>query len=128
MYDLIIAGAGPAGLAALCYARAQHRHALLIGDVVGGKVDWLQQHRAADQSPVFGTELVKPFINQISLEIDRVMLDRIQQVTVRPNSFQVITVENGTLRARALIVATGARPIMLNVPGGSQLAEHGLHY
>ncbi len=129
MYDMIVIGGGPAALSAMYYAHSKRLKVVMLCESVGGKVDWVQRHAAVDdQLPVPGTELVRPLINWMSRQMNYVIKDRVHSVTEGPNCFEVATDDHGILNSATVIVATGASPQYLHVPGAASLLDHGLHY
>jgi len=130
MYDLIILGGGPAGLTAAVYSIRKRLEVLLISPDLGGKTgmhmhlpDNLERFQV-----ITGDEVVSRFKSQIEyLEFAR-KLEHGEKVQAIPGGYAVTTQEGHTYEARALIVATGATPVRLNVPGESKYRFRGLAY
>ncbi len=130
--DLLIAGAGPAGLSAAIYAaRARLRTVVLDESVPGGQVK--VTHKVSNYpgfpEDVKGTDLAKAF----ALQAERfgATIRRSVEITRHDLSGRVKTVEldgEDVLEAPAAIVATGARPRELGVPGESKFKGRGLSY
>ncbi len=130
--DLIIAGAGPAGLSAAIYAaRARLRTVVLDESVPGGQVK--VTHKVSNYpgfpEDVKGSDLARAF----ALQAERfgATIRRSVEITRHDLSGPVKTVEldgEEVLEARAAIVATGARPRELGVPGESKFKGRGLSY
>lgn len=130
--DLIIVGAGPAGLAAAIYAaRARLKTAVLDESVPGGQVK--TTHKVSNYpgfpEDVKGTDLAKAF----ALQAERfgARIRRAVEITRHDLAGAVKTVEldeEEVLEAPAVIVATGARPRELGVPGESRFKGRGLSY
>ncbi len=135
MHDLIIIGGGPAGLTATIYALRKRLNVLLITKDLGGKTNWRLQLPNLDQHLVInGEEIINRFVNEISyLDFTRVMeaVEKIEPVP-RPGAagvdYAVRTREGATYPTRAIIIATGARPQRLNVPGEREFNMRGLCY
>jgi alkyl hydroperoxide reductase subunit F len=134
MYDLIILGGGPAGLTATVYAIHKRLETLLITEDLGGKANYRMHIRGLEgYETINGEEIVRKFQTQVEyLDFARLMDKAISVEALRGSGddemFKVITESGTTFAARALIVATGARPRMLNVPGERSLLGLGISY
>lgn len=134
MYDLIVIGGGPAGLTAMVYAIHKRLEALLITEDLGGKANYRMHIRGLEgYETINGEEVVRKFRGQVEyLDFARLM-DRVVGVQVLKAAdgeeyFKVSTKGGATFVARALIVATGARPKLLGVPGERDLLGLGVSY
>lgn len=134
MYDLIILGGGPAGLTATVYAIHKRLETLLITEDLGGKANYRMHIRGLEgYETINGEEMVRKFQTQVEyLDFARLM-DKAVAVEILRDSgddemFKVTTDGGTTFVARALIVATGARPRMLDVPGERPLLGLGISY
>ncbi len=128
-YDLIIAGAGPAGMTAAIYAaRKQMDTVVLTGDI-GGQTAWssgVENYLGFIFIP--GTELVQKFeehLRKFGTEVD---FCRISGIRHTNELFEVDTDDGGVLKAQSVIVATGKSPRMLNVPGEKDFIGRGVAY
>jgi thioredoxin reductase len=127
MHDIIIIGGGAAGAAAALYALQHKLHtAMLLED--GGKAG-TQQHIAGQLRPerLEGAQIVAAFQQQVAAE-RAIIYDRALAVSRSNEAFQVETQQHGKLQARTILVATGAAPIPLGVPGAQTLINHGVGY
>jgi thioredoxin reductase (NADPH) len=131
-YDLVIVGAGPAGLAAAVYGASEGLRTLLIErEAPGGQAGMSSRienylgfpvglsgadlaRRAVAQATRFGAEILTP------AEATGV---RIQ------DGYPVVALADGSeVRSQALLVATGVAYRMLDVPGADRLAGAGVYY
>jgi thioredoxin reductase (NADPH) len=128
MHDLVIIGGGPAGLAAAIYALGKQLDVVVIARDLGGKAEYRQRlvGQLADEY-LAGEESVRLFEQRVSAA-GIVRRDRVREVTHDGGRFQLTTDHHGALEATAVIIATGASPIPLDVPGASEFLGQGLGY
>ena len=129
MYDLAIIGGGPAGLAAGLYgARANLKTIVIERGLHGGQ---MQNTLEIENYPGFknigGPDLSDHMYNQ-ALEVG--LEWKMGEVTRVDLEGQPKTLELGdtTIQARSVIVASGAQPRYLEVPGEKELAGRGVSY
>ena len=134
MYDLIILGGGPAGLTATVYAIHKRLETLLISEDLGGKSNYRMHIRGLEgYETINGEEVVRRFQSQVEyLDFAR-LIDKAIAVQALHNGhgeayFKVSTESGTAFVTRSLVVATGARPRMLNVPGERSLLGLGVSY
>jgi len=134
MYDLIILGGGPAGLTATVYAIHKRMETLLITQDLGGKsVHRMHIHGLEGYETINGEEIVRKFQSQVEyLDFARLMDKAVSVKSMTESDGEAyfkVTTESGTsFVGRALIVATGASPHMLGIPGEKELVGLGLSY
>ncbi len=134
MYDLIIVGGGPAGLTATVYAIHKRLETLLITEDLGGKANYRMHIRGLEgYETINGEEVVRKFQSQVEyLDFARLMDKAVSVEALRSSDghevFQVTTESGTSFVARALVVATGAHPRMLNLTGERRLLGLGISY
>lgn len=128
--DILILGTGPAGLAAALYAaRADLQPLLLTGTEIGGQAattDRIENYPGFPDG-VGGTELADLFQKNAERFGARLEYDTATEVDLSSRPFSVKTYGK-EFKARALIIATGASPNKLGVPGEEQFRGKGVSY
>lgn len=128
MRDLIIIGGGAAGLSAAMCALSKQLDFLIIYDTFGKAGTPQRLVEEVDAEYLAGAEAVRLFERRIAMHVDRVIRDQVTEVTKGAGVFHITTRHHGIKESVAVIVATGARPITLNVPGARALLGRGLGY
>jgi thioredoxin reductase (NADPH) len=129
IYDLIIIGAGPAGLSASIYASRYKLNHLLLGTMIGGQVSEIRnlENWPGDIS-VSGFDLLSRFVEHAkSLGVTP---QNESVVSVKKNddgSFEVVTGKD-THKTRAVIMAMGTEYRKMNIPGEKELTGKGVSY
>jgi thioredoxin reductase len=130
VYDLIVIGGGPAGITAAVIAIHRRLETLIIAERWGGQTAYFMDlEDAADiHDMITGEELLGRFRQQLDyLDFSRVY-DRVVKISPVGDHFEVITQDGDCFETRSLIIATGAKPERLNVPGEQKLLGKGLSY
>lgn len=129
MYDLMVVGGGPAGLTATIYALRKRLNVLLLTKDLGGKTNFrLALPWVEDYQVIRGLETVNKFRTELEyLEFAR-HIEAAECIEKQGDIFVVKTKSGAHLEAKAVIVATGARQVRLNVPGEKEFTMKGLCY
>ncbi len=130
LYDLVIVGAGPAGLTAAVYAARKKLDTLLISKDIGGQTlltsdieNYMGYHY------ISGKELAAKFEEQVKkYPIDIAVGEEVTSLRKEGDDFVLSTPTGKTIKGRAVIVATGKRSRPLNVPGERELVGRGVSY
>lgn len=129
MHDLIIIGNGAAGISAALFALTKQLDAVSIYEDVGGKAGTQQQISGqVGEEYIAGAEAVQLFERRVIMHAHAVLRDRVIGIDKHAGIFHVETQRHGVQQARAVIMATGAAPLRLDVPGAKQLLNHGIGY
>lgn len=127
---VLILGSGPAGLSAALYAaRAELAPVVLTGIQLGGQaaLTYTVENYPGFPEGVGGAQLGELFQKQAERFGARVEFDTANHVDFSALPFKVAT-DNGQYLADSVIVATGASPNQLGVPGESELTGRGVSY
>ncbi|MDY7079181.1 MAG: NAD(P)/FAD-dependent oxidoreductase [Chloroflexota bacterium] len=129
MYDLIIIGGGPAGITAAATAINQRLETLIIAERWGGQTTYAMQLEDMEgRETITGETLLDAFRRQLDY-LDFVRdFDTVTKVMPVENHFIVDTVRGDRYEGQTLVVATGAKPQRLDVPGEARLSGYGLSY
>lgn len=129
MYDLIIIGGGPAGITAATMALNQRLEPLIIAEYWGGQTSYVMKLEDMEGREIItGETMLEAFRRQLDyLDFVR-RFDTVTKVTPEGQNFVVNTARGDRFEGRTLIMATGAKPQRLNVPGEVRLAGYGLSY
>jgi len=130
MYDLIILGGGPAGLAAAVYAARKRIKTLLLSHDIGGQVNWTTGiENYLGYQFIEGSDLIAKFQEQVDqFPIDQKIGYKAIRVKKIDGGFEVDSESGDTYQTKAVIIATGKRPRRLNIPGEMELTGRGVTY
>jgi thioredoxin reductase (NADPH) len=130
VYDIIVVGGGAAGFTAGMYAARDRRHALLIEKFsAGGQVlncEHIENYPGFPEGVAgysFGPMLQQQAMN-MGLEMK---LAEVQSVAL-DGSVKVLQTDDGELRAKVLIIATGSSFTKLNIPGEEEFFGNGVSH
>src|SRR3989304_6081795 len=130
-YDLVIVGAGPAGMTAALYGgRAMLKTLMIERGVPGGE---LLNTELIEDYPGFesvkGFELADKMAAHALKFGAELATDAVQAVEKRDDGWFNVTTESGEVyEAPAVILTAGGRPTKLNVPGEAEYAGKGVSY
>lgn len=128
MYDLIIIGAGPAGLTAALYAGRSRLNTLLIEKMaVGGRILMSESIENYPGFPggVSTRELMGKMEEQVRGLGVKIINDEVLDLDCLKKT---IKTSGAAYEAAAIIIASGARPRKLNVPGEEEYIGRGVSY
>lgn len=129
--EVIIIGSGPAGFTAGLYtARANLNPLLITGNEYGGQVSITYEVENYPGFPesLSGPELVEKMKTQAEKFGCRVEFDYVTEIVTDQHPFVVRTTNGKEYRSKAIILATGARPRYLNIPGEKVYTGKGVSY
>jgi len=128
MYDLVIVGAGPAGMTSAIYSARQKLKTLIISKDFGGQM--AQKAVEIENYPGFekvtGFDLISKMENQIK-NVD-VVREKVIEVKKENDIFFLKTEGDKVFQSKVVIIATGAEPRRLNVLGEVNYLGRGVSY
>lgn len=133
MYDLIIIGGGPAGIAAGVYASRKQLKTLFIAKEWGGQSivspdiqNWIGTPHIA------GEELAKSLeahLKEYAGDIVTIKAGSLVSSVTKTDAGFSVTLENGeAFESKAILLATGSKRRTLGVPGAAEYDQKGLTY
>lgn len=131
IYDIIIIGTGPAGMAAAIYCARKKLKNLIIGQQLGGQAalsgameNYLGFHL------ITGAQLVEKFHEHLKdfKEIEHRHGVEVTAIEEHKGSFQITTANGRQYYSKAVIAASGKIPRKLNVPGENEYKNLGVTY
>lgn len=129
MRDLIICGAGPAGLTASVYAARKRLDFKVLTKDIGGQAMWsVKVENYPGFNMISGLELTQKFQDHVSQFGIEVEYDPVTKVEPVERYFLVSTEGGKEHEAKAVIVSTGKSPRYLNVPGEKELIGRGVAF
>lgn len=131
-YDMLIVGGGPAGASAAIYAARKGLRTGIVAENFGGQVlDTLGIENFISVKATEGPKLVASLEEHVrSYAVDIMQSQRAREVTARgaDGLFRIHLESGATLRARSIVLATGARWRQVNVPGEIEYKGNGVAY
>ncbi|MBC6678233.1 thioredoxin-disulfide reductase [Zhenpiania hominis] len=130
LYDVIIIGGGPAGLAAGLYAgRARLSTLLIEKDKEGGQI--VQTAEIENYPGGLAEESGPTLIDRMSSQADKFgvekVIDTIEDMELAGKE-KLLTGKKDTYRAKAVIIAAGASPVPIGCPGEKEFTGKGVSY
>ncbi len=131
-YDLIIIGAGPAGLGAAVYGASEGLSTALIErEATGGQAGTssLIENYLGFPKGISGSDLARRATDQAK-RLGAEILTAVEVVNVRvEDNYRIVTLNDGTeLSCKVLIIASGVTVRILDQPGVERLTGAGIYY
>ena len=129
MQDLIIIGAGPAGLNAALYAARYNLKTKIIAKNSGGQIgeaflvdNWL------GQKGMTGASLANSWLDQIKEKGVEIINDEVASFKKENNGFNIQTLSKNQIQSKAILLAIGLSRRKLKIPGEEELFGKGVAY
>lgn len=133
VYDLIIIGAGPAGMTAGVYAARKKLKTLILTQDIGGQAAWSSDvENYLGFTMITGADLVEKFEHHVEqfkdvLEL-RLVTKGVSEIKKEKTYFSVQIKDGNIEHARAVIIAGGKIPRPLGVAGEKEFLNRGVTY
>ena len=130
MYDIIVAGGGPAGLTAAIYALRAGKTVLVIEkNGFGGQIAYSPKVENIPGTKVIsGTEFADKLTDQVMALGADMELENVVRAECDGEVKKVFTEEGGVYEGKALILALGVKHRMLGLPGEEELIGNGISF
>ena len=128
---VIVIGSGPAGLTAAMYAaRARLDPLVISGNQLGGQISitYEVENYPGFPEPVSGPELVEHMQKQAERFGARLVVDEVTRVDLKQGSPFVVKTFGHEYQAQSVVIATGASPKRLGIPGEDSLIGRGVSF
>lgn len=127
--DVLIIGAGPAGMTAAVYLARKRRPTAIVTRDLGGQMAWtLGIENYMGYQYITGRELTSKFEEQVRQFPMPIVMDDVTELNREDKLFITKTAGERTIQSRTVIVASGKRPKELGVPNERKYVGKGLSY
>lgn len=130
MYDIIIIGAGPAGLTAALYAlRADKKVLVLEKETFGGQITYspkVENYPGIMQ--MSGNEFAEKLIDQVFAHGGEIELDKVVKIETGEGNCRTVITENGRYEAKSVIIASGSKHRRLGLDREDEFTGEGVSY
>ena len=128
MYDIIIIGAGPAGISAGIYAVSRGKRTLIlekakVGGIIG-KVSTVTHYTAIEKQETGATFAARMKEQALQAGVEIVQAEAVHVALT--GEFKSVTTDRGVYEAKRIILANGGTPRKLGIPGEKELAGKGM--
>lgn len=126
-YDVLVAGAGPAGLTAAVYCARKQLKTIVVSENIGGQAlqSWAIENYMGYRM-VSGEDLMKNFEEQARSQDIRLEIDSVSAIAAEENGFFITTASGAGYRAACIILAQGKHPRKLDVLGEEKFIGRGI--
>lgn len=128
-FDVIIIGAGPAGLVAALYTARSVRSCIIIDKLgPGGQVvitDIVENYPGFQK--ISGQGLAQKFIDQVKAYDVPIEIKEVQRI-VDKGEHKIVVADGFEYAGKTVIIATGTKPKKLMAPGGQEFSGKGISY
>ena len=129
MYDIIIVGAGPAGMTAALFARRSNKRVLLLeAATYGGQI--VKAHKINNYptwSSINGFDYAQKLFDQIKDLDTEIKFERVVSIDDKTD-YKEVTTKKDTYKSKVVILATGSDNRLLGVEREKELTGKGVYY
>lgn len=128
MYDIIVVGAGPAGLTAALYALRSGKSVLVIeAETFGGQITMSPLvENYPGKAAMSGIEFSDSLMDQVSELGGEFELSRVLEI--KNGDIKIVVTEDGEFSSKSVIIAVGAKHRALGLEKEAELVGHGVSY
>lgn len=128
-YELVIIGAGPAGITAAIYAARRKIDFLVISMDIGGQVAVTTDiENYTGYHFLSGPDLIKKFQEHLKdYKVNIKLREEVKNIRKKGRLFEIKT-DRAVYHSKALVIASGKKPRKLGVPGEEKLYNKGVSY
>ena len=128
MYDIIIIGAGPAGISAGIYAVSRGKRTLIlekaqVGGIIG-KVSTVTHYTAIEKQETGATFAARMKKQALQAGVEIVQAEAVHVALT--GEVKSVTTDRGVYEAKRIILANGGTPRKLGIPGEKELVGKGM--
>ena len=129
MHDIVIIGAGPAGLTAAIYALRANKSVLVLEkESFGGQITYSPKvENYPGFNEISGSELGEKLVDQALNLGAEIELDTVVGVK-NPGSYKIVQCEHGQYQAKSVIIASGSRHRQLGLAREDEFTGNGVSY
>jgi len=128
MYDVIIVGAGPAGLTAAIYASRRELNTVILSKDLGGEaINIVRIENYPGFKEIQGLRLIQTMEEQVRSFGVEIVYEEVVKIIPKEKSFVVKTIEKD-YEGKTIILTFGKTPRSLNVPGEKEFTGKGISY
>ena len=130
MFDLVIIGGGPAGVAGAIYAERKKINYLMIADSIGGQsIVSAKIENWIGLPNISGADLAIALENHLELiGVNKSIGEKVLSIEKKNNFFQIQTDKGKKYESRYLLIATGSHPRKMNVKGEDDFEGRGIFH
>ena len=128
MYDIIVIGAGPAGLTAALYARRANKSVLVLEKgAFGGQITYSPRvENIPGFESVTGNEFAEALVGQVLAQ--GADIEPAEVYSIRDGEIKTVVCDTGEYECRAVIIATGAKHRLPGIAGEHEYIGNGISF